>query len=434
LFLKEMMQRILIIWTGIAMAAVGAAFAGTGTMPVDPVQKDTPALFSIGIQSHSGDQTIPYTVQNRLFNNPFFAFLDKIEFDRSYRLVYVIWVAIAFSILSMLVILPFILLNRNHLENKERTDQFLKERYQETVINYLYEPEHIESNFEKIKIVASNNYNRQFLINEIIDISMNLKGETVDKLKALYFDLQLDKLTLKKLKSRKWHKKIKAFREFSVLGIRVANDEIRKSLHSKNEILRMEAQIALVRLNEKDPFHFLDNYDKAFSLWEQMNIHELIVLHNLDIPRFSKWAHSPNKSVAIFAIEMIRVMKQNEAFHEITGILEHEDPDVRKAVITALGSFKDKMATLPLINHYPKEVYGNKLAILKALQKSAFAENIFFLKGTLDNETDVELQVEAAKAIREVGETGKVELQELIHSEKYRNYQIILKHVLDKRI
>jgi len=374
-----------------------------------------------------------YNVPNQI-NLPF-SFLEKFKFDRSLRLVYGIWFAILFFILSMLFILPFILLNRNKLEKKTVNDQYLKEKFQEHLITYLFNQEgEKEPVKNKIESIAGNDYNKQFLINEIIDLSLNLKGETADRLRELYLDLRLDKLTFAKAKSKKWHLKIKAFRELAFMGLKQANEEIIKSIDSKNDILRMEAQIALVRLNEGDPFRFLNYLDKPFTLWEQMNIYELMIIHNLPVPDFVKWVNSSNKSVAIFALNMIRVFRQTNAFANIVGMLDNDDENIRKAVIDTLGSFRKKEVLDPLKDHFKNETYDNKINILKALQKSTHGSNIPFLKWVLENEHDVFIQVDAAKAIQSIGKEGEEELERLIRSEEYRNYLIILRHVLDKRI
>ena len=73
------------------------------------------------------------------------------------------------------------------------------------------------------------------------------------------------------------------------MNIKDANNEIYKALNSKNEILRMEAQIALVRLSDDNPFEFLSQLNRPFSLWEQITLHELIIQHNLSCPSFKKW-------------------------------------------------------------------------------------------------------------------------------------------------
>lgn len=56
-----------------------------------------------------------------------------------------------------------------------------------------------------------------------------------------------------------------------------------------------------------------------------------------------------------------------------------------------------------------------------------------FLKMVLDKEDDVLMQIEAAQAIQKMGEIGIAALVKLMKSE-YKNYQIIIRHVLDKRI
>ena len=61
------------------------------------------------------------------------------------------------------------------------------------------------------------------------------------------------------------------------------------------------------------------------------------------------------------------------------------------------------------------------------------ASMIGFLKLVLDKEDDVQLQIEATKAIRNNGEVGEKALVKIMESD-YKNYLIIIKHVLDKRI
>jgi hypothetical protein len=56
-----------------------------------------------------------------------------------------------------------------------------------------------------------------------------------------------------------------------------------------------------------------------------------------------------------------------------------------------------------------------------------------FLKLVLDKEDDVQLQIEATKAIENMGEEGVAALVKVMKSE-YKNYNIIVRHVLDRRI
>ena len=217
------------------------------------------------------------------------------------------------------------------------------------------------------------------------------------------------------------------------MNIRKSNMEIRDALKSNNDILRIESQLALIRLNEHDPFKFLDDLQKPFTLWEQLNVHELITFHNLPIPDFSRWTNSLNKTVVIFSLRMIQVFKQTHAVQAVIACLEHSDPEVRHMAIKVCGEIQLR-ETLPHLKHmYKNEDYSNCLAIVQAMGKMPEESVLGFLKLVIDKEEDVQLQIEAALAIAKMGETGISALVKLMKSE-YKNYQIIIRHVLDKRI
>jgi len=82
---------------------------------------------------------------------------------------------------------------------------------------------------------------------------------------------------------------------------------------------------------------------------------------------------------------------------------------------------------------YKNEDYTNCLSIVHTMGKMPDESMLSFLKLVLDKEEDVQLQIESAKAISKMGEVGVAALVKLIKSE-YKNYQIIIRHVLDKRI
>jgi hypothetical protein len=67
------------------------------------------------------------------------------------------------------------------------------------------------------------------------------------------------------------------------------------------------------------------------------------------------------------------------------------------------------------------------------MNKLADESSTKFMVMVIDKEDDVQLQIEAAKALRDMGDTGQRALEKLMRSD-YKNYMIIIKHVLDKRI
>ena len=350
-------------------------------------------------------------------------------FGKSFNLVNALIITIIICITSMILLLIIILLNRTRMEIEHKLRQFLLQKYQGLIMDYLYD----EAVPEEFLRIAPDKFCRQVLIDQMLDVSVNLKGDIGEKLCELYRQLNLHHDSIRNVHSRKWHIKVKGFRELAFMNIRDANDEIYKALNSKNEILSMEAQIALVRLNEDNPFKFLNHLTRPFSLWEQITLHELLIHHNLPVPDFKEWLDSPNPTVVMFALRMIREYKQNYAEREVVKVLSHPETKVRNLAIEVIGDLNMRSGLAYMKKMYQLEKYDNCLEILRSMSKMPEPSMLEFLKSILDIETDVQLQIEATRAIENIGEEGISALVKLMKSE-YKNYNIIIRHVLDRRI
>lgn len=370
-------------------------------------------------------------IENR--NNDLRSVLFYFDFKKPDVLIKSLIFLVIYFIVSMLIILVIILTHRNKMESVEKKKQILREKYQNLLVDFLFSTENASNVPAEIKKIAMSPFNRKILIDQMIDLSINLSGETKDRLRRLFFALRLEKDSIQKVYSRKWHIKVKGFHELAFMDIVEANDQIIKCLHSKNNIVRMEAQLAMVKLGHSDSFGFLDHLRKPFTLWEQLTVYETIMFHNLPIPRFDKWLYSKNKTVILFALRMIEVFKQRESYSNLFWMLVNEDPDIRNMTIKTIGNLKIRDALPHLKRLYKNETYENCLAIIQAFIKMPDESMLNFLKLVIDKEEDVQLQIEAAMAIYTMGETGINALQKMIESD-YKNYQIIIKHVLDKRI
>jgi len=357
------------------------------------------------------------------------------RFDKSPLLVTILYIVILYSIVTMITLLIIILLNRRRLEREEKLMDFLLEKYQNLLMNYLFEEDRKEEAFKELEEVANSRINRQILIDQMIDLSVNLKGDIKEVIQDLYIRLGLKRDSLEKAYSRKWHQNVKGFRELAYMNIRDANEQIILSLNSKNSILRMEAQIAMVRLSDGNPYEFLDLLEKPLSLWEQVTLHELQIQHNLKVPDFKQWFGSENVSVILFALEMVAWYKQRGVGKEILDLFDHEDELVRNKSYKVCGEIGLKMALSSMSKKYPEESFRNKLEILTAFTKVPDEKYLKFLKNVLDTEEDVQLQIEATKAMENTDEPGISMLIKLMKSKsEYKNYQIIIRHVLDGRI
>ena len=370
-------------------------------------------------------------IENRSSN--FRNFLFYFDFEKPDLLIKSLTFLVAYFIVSMFIILMVILLHRNWMDKEEKRKQVLREKYQALLVDFLFSTDNASKVPSDIKKIASSAFNRRILIDQMIDLSVNLSGETKEKLRNLFFALKLERDSVRKVYSQKWHVKVKGFHELAFMDIVEANDQIIRCLQSKNDIIRMEAQLAMVRLGHGDSFGFLDHLSKPFTLWEQLTVYETIMFHNLPIPNFDRWLYSKNKTVVQFALRMIDIFKQRETYPNLFWMLVNEDPDIRYLTIRTIGNLKIKDALPHLKRLYKSETYQNCFAIIQALAKMPDDTVLNFLKLVIDKEEDVQLQIEAAMAIHNMGETGKNALEKLMDSD-YKNYKIIIKHVLDKRI
>ncbi|MEN8227080.1 MAG: HEAT repeat domain-containing protein [Bacteroidota bacterium] len=369
------------------------------------------------------------------------SFLDRytarilVKFDKSALFITILYVVILYSIVTLITLLIIILLNRGRMKREQQLKEYLKEEYQQKLMDYLFEEDKRDQAFTDLERIASNKFNRQILIDQMIDLSINLKGEIKEVIKKLYLLLGLKKDSLAKAYSRKWHENVKGFRELAFMNIREANEKILESINSSNEILRMEAQIALVSLSDDNPYHFLHFMEKPLAIWEQITLHELLIQNDLNVPDFKQWFESENISVLIFALEMVSWFKQKGAGWAVIRLFEHENDEVRRAAYKVSGDIKLKSSLPAMKKVFEGESSKNKLEILNTFARIPDARHLRFLKTVLDEEEDVQLQILATKAMENTDEPGISMLIKLMKSKsEYKNYQIIIRHVLDGRI
>jgi len=149
-----------------------------GTIPILSVLKaglpqDTIITDTILSENDIDAQTSPDTViisqesSNREQQNPW---LWKVNyFGKSFKLVNALIITIVISTVSMVILLIIILLNRTRMEREQKLRQYLLEKYQSLIVEYLY-GDTVSDEFLKI---ASDRFRRQVLIDQIIDVSVN---------------------------------------------------------------------------------------------------------------------------------------------------------------------------------------------------------------------------------------------------------------------
>ena len=343
-----------------------------------------------------------------------------------------ILIVVSLSLIStMLILLLVILVKRNNRDKRGKLKGDLLEKYQELILEYLGAK---TVNMDGFRKLTRNRFSRQILITQIIDVSLNLPPDAKMKLNKLYFFLGLLKDTKRKLDSPKWHKKVQAFKELSSLNIKVYNHKIEKCINSKNDTLRLESHIALVKLaDDEEPFSFLTDLDYHFSLWEQITLHKLMVENEMNVPNFGQWIDSKNADVVMFCLRMIREYNQVNNYDELDRAILHEDEKIRRTAIEVIGDLGLFSLFKVLKKRYKHETYDNSLEIIKTMGKRPVKFVMNFLQNVVDSEDDANLQIEAVRSMNKMEGDGKVRLEKMMKSD-YKDYNVIIKHVLDNRI
>jgi hypothetical protein len=250
--------------------------------------------------------------------------------------VRILVIVMIYLIVSIILLFFAIILHRQVKTSQRSRNKLIKEEYQEQLANFLFDDESSTIKFRDI----SKRLNRQILIDEIMDLHNNLHGEVAIKLKDLYFNLGLHNDSLRKVYKGRWDVKAKAFGELAQMDVKDANKEISRYVNARNQILRMEAQVAMVKLSENDPLGFLDNLKQELTYWEQINIHDTLLFHSINIDSFERWLDNKNTSVVLFALRMIGLFKQVESGEKVRELLFSENAEIALAAVQAMKSLE----------------------------------------------------------------------------------------------
>ena len=274
---------------------------------------------------------------------------------------------------------------------------------------------------------------RQMVINELMFLHKNFSGKINTLISRIYAELDLDKHSKRKFKSWRWFIKAEAIEELSEFGVDEIAPQFLKYVNSKNITLRMQAQSGYLQASKTDPFIFLDYANQNMITWHQINLMDILNRKkDIELPVFSKWFTSANNSVVIFCIRLMVRFNQMESVKALLKLADHENEDVRKEMIAAVGdlSLVDFERHLTIL--FRNETMTCQLEIIKTLGKIASTEELAFLNRLVFH-TNFTIRFEAAKAIKRHGESGEAMLFSLLETVPEENKSVIL-HMLDSRL
>lgn len=271
----------------------------------------------------------------------------------------IIWALTIFFLFFFILFFFILIYSRIYKNYTEKKKERIIQAFQEPLSKYLFNDDTDQISKEDRKAIRQEfgkhilgrKFNRKIILSEIIDLRNSYTGDIADKLKQLFLILGLDKEVKNKLKSRKWHVISNGINDATKMNLNQFSDTIIKLINHKNKIIRSEAQVAYVYLNQKDPFLFFENLKYQLSNWDQIKIHSVLMLYDVSkIPPMGKWLNSENESVVIFSLKMIGIFNHGGELENVTKCLEKQNENIKIEAIKTMGKLHSHESTLALLN------------------------------------------------------------------------------------
>ena len=275
--------------------------------------------------------------------------------------------------------------------------------------------------------------NKQVLIDRLISYRKGFSGSTGALLRKVYLELDLDKVSFKKMKRSQWNMKVRGIRELTDMDISISDVNILPLTNSKRNELRSEARNAYIKLSKNEPFKFFDVSTEPLLKWDQIELFKTITTtENIALPNFARWVtYSSNKSVVSFCLKLIVHYNQIDAGPAVVKLLDNKDHVLRAEAINCLGKLKYEEVEQQLLHIYSNQPLNCQLEILKAIGRMETRNSIQFLKQEFLYSTDFDIRKNAARSL--VRNAPQNLIDELMASSSAEG-QLILKHSMNPLI
>lgn len=171
----------------------------------------------------------------------------------------------------------------------------------------------------------------------------------------------------------------------------------------------MESQVAMVKLAEDNPLSFLNDLTSVLSYWEQVNIHNTLLYHQINIDSFDEWLNSSNASVVVFALRMISLFKHTHSAGQVRELLFNDNAGVSLEAVKTMHALELPDHVKDLKTLYESETL-NLDAIVKEQRKSNTDRDI---EG-LDDLMPRRIRYEIVKAIGPVASQNDISFLEKV--------------------
>ncbi|WP_194974430.1 hypothetical protein [Aquiflexum lacus] len=148
---------------------------------------------------------------------------------------------------------------------------------------------------------------KDVMIQEIISLNKNMKGDFKSRLKLIYRKLELDRHSIKKLSLKRWDAVTAGIVEINEMDVIEAVHIVGKFTSHENFYIRSNAVATMLNISNDMSLKVLADQRYPLSKWQQMKYYRIIkYINNKGILKFHLLFESENESVRVFGIKLVR--------------------------------------------------------------------------------------------------------------------------------
>lgn len=266
---------------------------------------------------------------------------------------------------------------------------------------------------------------RKLLTKEILSAKKNISGTASTNLINLYLQLGLDVYASKNMDSNYWHLKAKAIQDLGIMEQKKYLPKIYRQTNNVHELVRMEAQLAIIKISGFEGLRFLDVISYQLTDWQQIKLlNELSQSPPEHFNGVEKWLQSTNESVVIFALKLAKNYHRFELYPQITTCLTHQSLKIRHQAILAMEKIYMADTSKLLLEKFADEEPKNQATIIKVVQQIGDAADADLLLSYLNTDNN-EMKRIIVRALAHISDCGLDQLKKLTLAQQYPLDQII---------
>ena len=332
-----------------------------------------------------------------------------------------------FFIAAIAMIIAFITLYLFHRSRRSARRKLLRKVYSDQISKLAICEDHNEA-AQTIKDIMAcleadkllkDKFTRSVLIKELVTAAKNMTGTAKENIGRLYVEAGLVDMTIAQLKKEAWHIKARAIQTLAHLDQKQHIARIYRHTNNRNELLRSEARVAVVRLTGFDGLRFLDVISYPLTEWEQLClVYELSENHQPKFENIPLWLHSDNDSVVEFALRLVESYRILDMHGDVAFCLAHRLPSIRKKAVQTICAINQPLTSALLVSQLLRDEEDVQLVVLDALGKVGSEADLAVLWPFLSHPRTI-FKITAARAIRNSHAYGMTMLQQQVDNAVY---------------